>query len=56
MSERDLTVVNTSDADMALGSVELAGGRWVHGFVGDAEATIDARDISHFGGWRRYVA
>lgn len=41
---------------LALGSVELADGRAVHGFVGDAQATTGARDISRFGGWRRYRA
>ena len=37
---------------LALGSVELEDGRWVHGFVGDASAPSGATDITHFGGWR----
>ncbi len=41
---------------LALGSVELADGRWVHGFVCDAQAVVGARDISALGGWRAFVA
>ncbi len=39
---------------LALGSVELEDGRWVHGFVGDASAPSGATDITRFGGWRDY--
>ena len=39
---------------LALGSVELEDGRWVHGFVGDAGAALGATDITRFGGWRGY--
>ena len=39
---------------LALGSVELTDGTWVHGFVGDAGAASGATDITRFGGWRRY--
>ena len=39
---------------LALGSVELEDGRWVHGFVGDSTASSGATDITHFGGWRNY--
>ncbi len=41
---------------LGLGSIELADGRWVHGFVCDALALRGARDISAFGGWRAFVA
>ena len=41
---------------LAVGSIELADGRWVHGFVCDAEAAVGARDISAFGGWRAFLA
>lgn len=44
----------TVTAPLALGSVELEDGRWVHGFVGEAVATAGARDITRFGGWRRF--
>lgn len=41
---------------LGLGSLELADGRWVHGFVCEAHALAAARDISDFGGWRAYLA
>ena len=44
----------TVDQPLALGSVELEDGRWVHGFVGDADAASGAVDITRFGGWRAY--
>ena len=42
-------------APLGLGSVELADGRWVHGFLCEAHAVANAPDISHFGGWRRFM-
>jgi len=41
---------------LCLGSVELADGRLVHGFLCEAHALGAARDISQFGGWRAYLA
>jgi allophanate hydrolase len=41
---------------LGLGSVELASGRFVHGFLCEAHAVTHAPDISHFGGWRNYLA
>lgn len=41
---------------LALGSLELADGRWVHGFVCEDHAFSDAQDVSTYGGWRAYVA
>lgn len=41
---------------LGLGSVELADGRFVHGFVCEAHAVADAPDVSRFGGWRAYLA
>jgi allophanate hydrolase len=41
---------------LCLGSVELADGRFVHGFLCEAHALAGARDISDFGGWRAYLA
>ena len=46
--------LTTVDRPLALGSVELEDGRWVHGFVGDAGAASGATDITRFGGWRGY--
>ena len=43
-------------APLGLGSIELGDGRSVHGFVCEAIAFDGAEDISHFGGWRSYVA
>lgn len=41
---------------LGLGSVELADGRWVKGFICEPVGLIDAEDISRFGGWRAYMA
>ena len=41
---------------LAIGSLEIADGRWVKGFVCEPHALADASDISSFGGWRAYLA
>jgi allophanate hydrolase len=41
---------------LALGRVELADGRRECGFLCEAFAVADAPDVSHFGGWRGYLA
>ena len=41
---------------LGLGSVELADGRWVKGFICEPAGLDGAEDISHFGGWRAYIA
>lgn len=41
---------------LAIGSVELDGGRWVKGFVCEPAALQGASDISGFGGWKAYLA
>ena len=41
---------------LSIGTVELADGRAVKGFLVEAEAVKGARDISSFGGWRKFVA
>jgi allophanate hydrolase len=41
---------------LSIGSVRLADGRWVKGFLVEAEAVNGGRDISSFGGWREFVA
>jgi allophanate hydrolase len=44
-------------APLAIGKVQLADGREVCGFVCEAQAVArGAEDISHFGGWRAYLA
>jgi allophanate hydrolase len=40
---------------LGLGSVALADGRSVHGFVCEAHALVGARDITAFGGWRAFL-
>ena len=40
---------------LGLGSLELADGRWVHGFICEAHALADARDVTAFGGWRAFL-
>lgn len=37
---------------LAIGSLELESGEWVHGFVCDPAAVTDATDITRHGGWR----
>ena len=41
---------------LAIGTVTLADGREVKGFVCEPYALAKARDISSYGGWRRFVA
>ncbi|MFZ3555093.1 allophanate hydrolase [Streptomyces sp. BH055] len=41
---------------MTLGSVELADGTFVTGFLCEPEALDGAREITSFGGWRAYLA
>ncbi len=41
---------------LGLGSVELEGGRWVHGFLCEDHALRGALDVTSFGGWRAYVS
>src|SRR5262249_52774198 len=41
---------------LGLGSIELADGQWVKGFICEPAALANAPDISRFGGWRHYLA
>lgn len=43
-------------APLAIGQLELADGRMVHGFVCEPWALDDAEDITASGGWRAYLA
>jgi len=40
---------------LGIGTIELEDGSSVQGFVCEPAATVGARDISDFGGWRAYV-
>lgn len=42
-------------APLGLGTVTLASGQQVHGFIAQSGAEVGAEDISAFGGWRAYV-
>jgi allophanate hydrolase len=42
-------------APMGIGTVELADGTWVKGFLCEAYALEGARDVTEFGGWRAYL-
>jgi allophanate hydrolase len=41
---------------LSIGTLRLADGRTVKGFLVEVDATAGAEDISRFGGWRNYVA
>ena len=41
---------------LSIGTLQLADGTGVKGFLVEATAIEGARDISHFGGWRAYAA
>jgi allophanate hydrolase len=43
-------------APLGLGTIELADGTPVHGFLCEAHALAGAPDVSSFGGWRAYLA
>jgi allophanate hydrolase len=40
---------------LSIGTVRLADGRGVKGFIVEASAVEDAREISAFGGWRAFM-
>jgi allophanate hydrolase len=48
--------VATVPPPLAIGTLTLADGRNVKGFLVEAAATAGARDISAFGGWRAFMA
>lgn len=41
---------------LGIGTLDLADGARVQGFLCEAQASAGARDISHFRGWRAYIA
>jgi len=41
---------------LGLGSVQLADGSWVKGFICEGHALAGAQDVTLHGGWRAYVA
>ena len=43
-------------APLGIGSLELADGRWVKGFICEPYALGTAMDVTRYGGWRAYLA
>lgn len=41
---------------LGIGSVELVDGSWVKGFICEPWGLQGARDITHWGGWRAFIA
>lgn len=58
--ELDVTAFGSFVVDvpppLAIGTVTLADGSSVKGFVAEPRATLGAEDITALGGWRAYVA
>ncbi len=48
--------IDAVPAPMAIGTVSLADGRSVKGFLAEGAAIAGAQNISGFGGWRKYLA
>lgn len=48
--------VSLIPAPLGIGKVKLADGRIECGFIAEPIALEGATDISHFGGWRHYIA
>ncbi|MDO8795009.1 MAG: allophanate hydrolase [Vicinamibacterales bacterium] len=46
--------VNAVPPPLGVGSVRLASGDWVKGFICEAAGLAGARDITDYGGWRAY--
>lgn len=47
--------VSEVNTPLAIGTVELADGTWVKGFVAEPIALEGASDITEYGGWRAYL-
>jgi allophanate hydrolase len=42
-------------APLGIGRIELVSGEWVNGFICEGYAVAQAKEITHLGGWRRFV-
>ena len=40
---------------LSIGSVELANGKWIKGFLCEKSGTVNAENISKIGDWREYI-
>ena len=47
--------LNRIPQPLGLGTVTLTDGSTVHGFLCESVATLNAKDITHEGGWRAWV-
>jgi allophanate hydrolase len=47
--------VNAIPSPLSIGTIRLADGRSVKGFIVEPEVLCDARDITAYGGWRKYM-
>jgi urea carboxylase/allophanate hydrolase len=47
--------LNTIEAPLGIGSIDLQDGSWVHGFICEPSGLQGAKDITRFGGWRNYT-
>jgi allophanate hydrolase len=43
-------------APLSIGTITLADGRTAKGFLVEAQAVVGGHDISHYGGWRAFMA
>ena len=50
-----MTEASDVPAPLGIGTVELEDGTRVQGFVCESYAAEGAQDITHLGGWRRYL-
>ena len=55
-AERFGRFVDAVPSPLSIGTLQLIDGRGVKGFLVEAQATMGARDISAFGGWRAFIA
>jgi len=49
------SLVANIPAPLGIGKLELADGRWVSGFICEPYAIDGAEEITHLGGWKRYL-
>jgi allophanate hydrolase len=49
------TFVALIPSPLCIGTLQLDDGQSVHGFLCETQATLGAKDISRYGGWRAYI-
>ncbi|KAI5267436.1 hypothetical protein E4T47_08067 [Aureobasidium subglaciale] len=48
------TFLSTVPSPLGLGTIEIDGGRWVKGFICEPYGLEGAKDITEYGGWRKF--